>query len=81
MPVPSVRFIDGDTSSTTNYSQPRRVFYAGYFDKGAPDTLTPVYSILDFKTKFGKPNKNNINDWFQIYNYFLYDNNEIVISR
>ncbi|ENP7033820.1 hypothetical protein ACEB11_001647 [Campylobacter coli] len=81
MPVPSVRFIDGDTSSTANYSQPRRVFYAGYFDKGSPDTLTPVYSILDFKTKFGKPNKNNMNDWFQIYNYFLYDNNEIVISR
>ena len=81
MPVPSVKFIKTDSSTQANISQKRKVFYAGYFDKGSPNTFTPVYSILDFKTKFGKPIKENLNDWFLIYNYFQYNNKEIILSR
>lgn len=82
MPVPNVRFTKSDTSSMGNKTtQKRRVFYSGYFTRGIPNKLTPVYSILDLKIKFGKPDENNLDEWFQIYNYFEYGNREIVLSR
>ena len=52
-----------------------------YTLKGEANKLTLVNSILDFKIKFGKPNKTNICDWYQVYNYFLYNNKSLYICR
>lgn len=81
MPVPSVQITKSDNLTVAYQSQKHKVFYAGYFEKGEIDTLTPVYSNADFINKFGKPSLLNMNDWLMIYNYFQYNNNEIILSR
>lgn len=81
MPLPQVKTNVIDKTIATNETQTKKVFFAGCFEKGIPNYLTPVYSILDFKIKFGKPNKNNLEDWFIVYNYFQYNNKEIILSR
>lgn len=51
--------------------------------KGEANRPTWVYSPLDFKIKFGKPSKslNNFDCWYQVYNYFNYNNEAILIVR
>ena len=81
MAYPSVDISGVDNSEVVEKSQNYRVFYGGYFNRGEVNTIIPVYDVLDFKIKFGKPDSKNLNDWYQIYNYFQYDNNEILIGR
>lgn len=81
MPFPSVYIKNTDNSTLISRTQPHRVAYVGYFDKGDSTKIIPTYSQLDFKIKFGKPLVENLNEWYQIYNYFEYQNREILIGR
>lgn len=55
--------------------------YCGFFTKGKSFDYEFVYNIEDFIFKFGEPIKQNIHDWYMIYNYFQYTDNPIIINR
>lgn len=81
MPLPEVITTRIDNSVIPQFNQKYKTFFAGYFTRGPVEEATPVYSIVDFKEKFGKPGINNLEEWYTIYNYFEYQNDEIIISR
>lgn len=78
---PKILIEEFDGNQNLKIKNRYNTFYAGFFTKGECNVPTFCYSLLDFKTKFGKPNSKNIIDWLQIYNYFQYNNSSIIISR
>lgn len=78
---PQVKAITEDYTSIVSQNQAINAFYAGHFERGPVGELTQISSIYDFKITFGKPTSANQSEWFQIYNYFLYNNNCIYIVR
>lgn len=78
---PEIKVITEDATSIISQNQTYNAFYAGHFERGPVNELTQITSIYDFKITFGKPLKSNFNEWFQIYNYFLYNNKCIYIVR
>lgn len=78
---PEIKVTTEDSTTIVSQNQTYNAFYAGYFERGPVNTLTQISSIYDFKITFGKPTSLNFNEWFQIYNYFLYNNNCIYIVR
>lgn len=78
---PEIKVITEDLTTIIPQNQTYNAFYAGHFERGPVNELTQITSIYDFKITFGKPIKSNFNEWFQIYNYFLYNNKCIYIVR
>lgn len=54
--------------------------FAGVFTKGPIDEKVLVTSVDDLIYFFGKPTKQNYNDWFQVYNFLQYAN-KIYVAR
>lgn len=78
---PEIKVITEDFTNIISQNQTYNAFYAGHFERGPVGEVVQVSSIYDFKVTFGKPMKSNFEDWFQIYNYFLYNNKSIYIVR
>ena len=78
---PQVKVITEDYSTIVSQNQAINAFYAGHFERGPVGEITQISSIYDFKITFGKPTNSNQSEWFQIYNYFLYNNSSIYIVR
>lgn len=81
MPFPRVKIVEKDQTEIAENSQSYNAFYAGFFDRGPENEITKISSILEFKLIFGKPIKDNQSEWFNIYNYFVYGNNCIYLTR
>lgn len=63
--------IDGEISAA----------FAGDYTKGPIGVFTLISTAKELREKYGPPNNNNFNQWFQAFNYLEYSENPIMISR
>ena len=57
-------------------------FFAGMFEKGPVDAPVLINSARQFKNIFGRAIKENLNDWYQVYNFLQYpETPSILVSR
>ena len=75
-----VKITEYDQSLTTIHNSKTSCFYGGYFQRGACNSLVSVNSVREFIDTFGVKTSENINDWYQVYNYLQYAGN-INVSR
>ena len=54
--------------------------FAGDFVKGPVGAYTLINTSQELEDYYGKPNDNNYNDWYQVYNYLTYAS-QIYVSR
>lgn len=81
MNTPAVIITESDKSNITISENSKNItFFAGYFHRGEINRPTYFNSVVDFKHYYGIFNESNINDWYQVYNYFQYSNN-IIVTR
>ena len=78
---PSISVLTEDYTSIVSTNQEHNVFYAGHFERGPVNEIQQITSQFDLKVTFGKPTKDNIDQYMQIYNYFAYGNACIYIAR
>ena len=78
---PNVVVNDLDKSSINSSINSTNVtFFAGYFHRGEINRPTIFSNVIDFKHYYGIFDETNINDWYQVYNYFQYSSN-LIVSR
>lgn len=77
---PGVLVSEVDKSPVTVSSGDSDAVFAGNFEKGAIGAWTKISTTQELEDIFGGPNKDNYNDWYQVYNYLQYSG-AIYVSR
>lgn len=77
---PGVEVREVDLSLAPSVAGSSFAIFCGDFEKGPAESIVLITSVQQFIDVFGKPNNQNYNHWYQVYNFLQYSNT-IYVSR